>query len=123
MKLKYQGNARVKRAQLSCLRRDFELLTMKQGDSITDYFGRVMKVANDTRNYGEDMDDVKIVEKILISLTKKWNYIVYSIEEAKDINHLFVDALQSSLLIHEQKFKAGGEDEYALKVTHEESYG
>lgn len=124
MKLKSQGNDRVKRAQLNRLRRDFEVLAMKQGESITDYFGRVMTVANDMKNYGEKgVDDVKIVEKILRTLTDKWNYIVCSIEEAKDIDQLSVDALQSSLQVHEQKFKTGGEDEHALKVTHEESYG
>ncbi|XP_074361685.1 uncharacterized protein LOC141701944 [Apium graveolens] len=98
MKLKCQGNARVKRAQLNRMRRDFE-------------------------EYGEDVGDVKIVEKILRTLTDKWNYIVYSIEEAKDIDQLYVDALQSSLLVHEKKFKTGGEDEHALKITHEGNYG
>lgn len=122
MKMKCQGNVRVKRAQLNRLRRDFEVLAMKKGESINDYFGRVMTVANDMRNYGEDMSDVKIVEKILRTLTDKWNYIVCSIEEAKDIGQLSVDALQSSLLVHEQKFKGDGGEEHALKVTHE-GYG
>lgn len=53
MKLKCRDNARVKRAQLNHLRRDFEVLAMKQGESIIDYFGRVMTVANDMRNYGD----------------------------------------------------------------------
>lgn len=97
MKTKYQGNSRVKRAQLQTLRRNFELLEMKSGESITDYFTRVMIVANDMRNCGDDMQDVKIVEKILRTLTENWNYIVCSIEESKDIDNLSVDALQSSL--------------------------
>lgn len=96
---------------------------MKQSESITDYFGRVIMIANDMRNYAEEMTNVKIVEKILRTLTKKWNYIVCSIEESKDIHQLFVDVLQSSLLVHEQKFKNDGEEEHALKVTHKESYG
>lgn len=123
MKMKCQGNARVQRAQLNRLRRDFEVMAMKQGESITDYFGRVMVVANDMRNCGEDMTDVKIVEKIMRTLTEKWNYIVCSIEEAKDIDRLSVDALQSSLLVHEQKFKKDGEEEHALTVSHDEGYG
>ncbi|CAM8910600.1 unnamed protein product [Rhodiola kirilowii] len=65
MKIKYQGNDRVKRTQLQRLRRSFELLEIKGGDTVTDYFSRVMSIANDMRNYGEDMQDVKIVEKIL----------------------------------------------------------
>ena len=45
------------------------MLEMKSGESVTDYFGRVMMVTKDMRNYGEDMPDVKIVEKILRTLT------------------------------------------------------
>ncbi|KAM7485656.1 hypothetical protein LguiA_001665 [Lonicera macranthoides] len=105
MKVKYQRNARVQRAQLQTLRRSFDLLEMKVGETITDYVSRVMVVANDMRNCGEDMPDVKIVEKILKTLTENYNCIVCSIKESKGIDSLSVDALQSSLLVHEQKFK------------------
>ena len=125
MKLKYQGNSRVKRAQLQTLRRNFELLEMKIGESVTDYFGRVMVVANDMRNCGDDMEDVKIVEKILRTLTENFNYIVCSIEESKDIDSLSVDALQSSLLVHEQKMRKSnnGGDDQVLKVTFDDKGG
>lgn len=43
-----------------------------------------------------------IVAKIL---TENFNCIVCSIEESKDIDRISVDALQSSLLVQEQKFK------------------
>ena len=42
MKKKYQGSSRVKRAQLQVLRRDFEVLQMKEGESVTDYCSRTM---------------------------------------------------------------------------------
>ncbi|XP_071702890.1 uncharacterized protein [Rutidosis leptorrhynchoides] len=103
MKMKCQGNARVKRAQLQRLRRDYETLGMKSGESVTAYFGRIMVVANDMRNCGEDMPDVKIVEKILRTLTENFIPVVCSIEESKDLDTLSVDELQSSLLVHEQK--------------------
>ncbi|GKA10686.1 retrovirus-related pol polyprotein from transposon TNT 1-94 [Tanacetum coccineum] len=79
----------------------------------------VMVVANEMRNCGDNMDDVKIVEKILRTLTDKWNFVVCSIEESKDIDEMTVDELQSSLLVHEQKFKRNhdGDDVQALKVT------
>lgn len=118
MNMKCQGNACVQRAQLNRHRRNFEVLAMKQGESIADYFGRVMVIVNDMRNYG--VTDVKIVEKILRTLTEKWNYIVCSIEKAKDIDELSVDALQSSLLVHEQKFRKNGEEEHALKVSYDD---
>ncbi len=77
---------------------------MKSGETVSDYFARVMTVANKMRVHGEKMDDVKIVEKILRSLSEKFNYIVCSIEESKYIDNLSIDELQSSLITHEQKF-------------------
>ncbi|KAL0398210.1 UNVERIFIED_CONTAM: Retrovirus-related Pol polyprotein from transposon RE1 [Sesamum radiatum] len=98
MKKKYQGSARVKRAQLQALRRDFETLAMKDGESITNYFARTMEICNRMRFHGEKMQDVTIVEKILRSLTAKFDYVVCAIEESKDIDALSLDELQSSIV-------------------------
>ncbi|CAL9021780.1 unnamed protein product [Prunus brigantina] len=76
LKQKYQGTARVKRAQLQALRREFEILTMKEGESVTDYFERALTIANKMRINGEQMEDVIIVEKILRSMTSKFAYVV-----------------------------------------------
>ena len=70
MKRKYEGNARVKRSVLQSLRKDFETLEMKTGENVTEYFARVMSVANKMRAYGEQIRDVTVVEKILRSLTE-----------------------------------------------------
>ena len=105
MKKKFEWNARVKKSHLQALRREFETLEMKSSEGVTEYFYRVMIVANKMRVYGEEMEDVKIVEKILRTLTEKFNNIVCCIEESKDIDNLSVDELQSSLIVHEQKFR------------------
>ena len=123
MKKKFEGNARVKRSHLQALRIEFETLEMRSGEGVTEYFFRVMIVANKMRIYGEDMQDVKVVEKILCSLTEKFNYVVCSIEESKDIDALTVDELQSSLIVHEQKFVRHKSEEQALKVTYEGGRG
>ncbi|KAL4581072.1 hypothetical protein LXL04_017280 [Taraxacum kok-saghyz] len=123
MKLKFRGNARVKRAQLQRLRRDFETLEMKGGETVTDYLGRVMVISNDMRNAGEDMSDVKIVEKVLRTMTESFNFVVCTIEESKDIDTMTVDELQSSLLIHQQKIRRKTNEEHVLKVETDHSTG
>eukprot|EP00257_Ricinus_communis_P023801 XP_015583886.1 uncharacterized protein LOC107262454 [Ricinus communis] len=124
MKRKYQGSERVQRAQLQALRRESEILEMKEGETIVEYFSRVMMVANNMHNNGETMQDTQIVEKILRTLTERFNYIVVSVEESKDISCLTVDELQSSLIVHEQKFRRKiNEEEQVLKVTQEERSG
>ena len=103
MKKKYQGSARAKRQQLQALRSEFEMLRMKLGESVADYFSRTMEIVNKMRIQGEKMEDITIIEKILRSMTPKFNIVVCSIEESKDIDALSIDELQGSLLVHEQK--------------------
>ena len=84
MKKKYEGFARVKRVQLQVLRRDFETLQMKDGESVTSYCARTMEISNKMQFYGEKIEDFTIVEKILRSLTPKFDHINCSIEKSKD---------------------------------------
>lgn len=98
------------------MRRNFEILEMKEGDTIKKYFSRLMVVANDMRNLGEDMPDAKLVEKILKTLIERFKYVVCAIEESKDIKSLTVDELQSSLLVHEHKMCKYVREEHAVKV-------
>ncbi|KAH0765426.1 hypothetical protein KY285_001297 [Solanum tuberosum] len=118
MKKKYQGTARVNRAQLQTLRRDFKTLQMKKAKSVMSYCARTMEISNKMRFHGEKMNDVIIVEKILHYLTPKYDYVICSIEESKDIDELPLDELQSSLLVREQKMNRNStSEEQALKAS------
>jgi transposase InsO family protein len=119
LKQKYQGTARVKRAQLQALRKEFETLHMKAAESVNDYFGRTLIIANKMRIHGESMKDVVIIEKILQSMTPKYDYVVCSIEESNDLDILSIDELQSSLLVHEQRISRHVViEEQALQMTY-----
>ncbi|KAA8516991.1 hypothetical protein F0562_017191 [Nyssa sinensis] len=92
---------------------------MKAGESVNDYFGRTLIIANKMRIHGERMEDVVIIEKILRSMTSKYDYVVCSIEESNDLDALSIDELQSSLLVHEQRISRHAVvDEQALQVTY-----
>ncbi|MCI43404.1 retrovirus-related Pol polyprotein from transposon TNT 1-94, partial [Trifolium medium] len=102
---KYQGSNKVKRAQLQALRREFEVLAMRDNESIDDYFSRTLTIANHMTAHGERMEQITIVEKILRSMTPRFNYVVCSIEESNDVTNLSVEELQSSLIVHEQRMR------------------
>lgn len=123
LKQKYQGTAHVKRAQLQALRKEFEILHMKEGESVNEYFARTLTIANKMRIHGEKMEDVVVIEKILRSMTTKYDYVVCSIEESNDLDILSIDELQSSLLVHKQRMGRHTVDEQALKVTHDVQQG
>ncbi|XP_009368362.2 uncharacterized protein LOC103957864 [Pyrus x bretschneideri] len=118
LKQKYQGTTRVKRAQLQALRKEFEVLHMKAGESVNDYFGRTLIIANKMRIHGEHMEDVVIIKKILQSMAPKYDYVICSIEESNDLDTLLINELQSSLLVHEQHVSRHVVvDEQALQIS------
>ncbi|KAF2303408.1 hypothetical protein GH714_018049 [Hevea brasiliensis] len=65
------------------------------------------------------MLDKKIVEKILRTLTDKFTYVLVSIEESKDTDTMSIDELQSSLVVHEQKFRrpSNNDEDQVLNVV------
>ena len=112
----------MKRAQLQALKREFEILGMKEGEKVDDYFSRTLTIANKMKAQGERMEQTVIVEKILRSMTSKFNYVVCSIEESNNLSTMSIDELQSSLLVHEQRMWQR-EEEQVLKVTNAEKFG
>ncbi|KAK2365717.1 hypothetical protein QL285_079186 [Trifolium repens] len=119
MRRKYHGSTKVKRAQLQSLRREFEILSMGENETVDQYFARTLAIANRMSAHGERLEQVVVVEKILRSMTAKFNYVVCSIEESNDVTTLSIDELQSSLLVHESRMKGqkDSNDEQALKIT------
>jgi hypothetical protein len=49
------------------------------------------------------MEQSVIIEKILRSMTLKFNYVICSIEESNDLSIMTINELQSSMLVHEQR--------------------
>lgn len=120
MKQKFEGSTKVKRAQLQALRKEYETLQMKEGETVNSFFARTLAIAKKMRTCGDTLQENTISEKILRSLTMRFNYVVCSIEESNNLDTLTLDELQSSLLVHEQRMKGEpSEEEHVLKVSFE----
>nr|GLL21891.1 uncharacterized protein LOC109151979 [Ipomoea trifida] len=85
MQKKYEGSTKTKRQQLQALRTEFETLRMKSGESVTEYLSRTTAIVNKMRNHGGKIEDTDVVEKVLRSMTPKFNFVVCSIEEANEV--------------------------------------
>ena len=120
---KVLGFTRVKRAQLEALRKEFEVLQMKEGESVGAYFARTLTITNKMKIHSENMKQVVIIEKILRSMTSRFDYDIYSIEELNNLDTLTINELQSSLLVHEQRLNGRVGNEQALKVTYNTRLG
>jgi hypothetical protein len=68
----YQGLSKVKTVKLQKLRRDFENMKMKHNESVDTLMNQVMSVVNLLRQYGDDVENKRVIEKVLRSLPKKF---------------------------------------------------
>ncbi|KAL4582178.1 hypothetical protein LXL04_006720 [Taraxacum kok-saghyz] len=97
----YRGEDKVKAVRLQTLRCEFDGLKMKESETVEDFYNRVITTVNQMRLNGESLSDKRVVEKILRSLTRKFEYIVVAIEESKDILTLSLEILLGTLQSHE----------------------
>ena len=66
----------MKQVRLQTLRGELERIQMKDTENVSDYITRVQKVVNQLTRNGETVTDARVVEKILRSLTDKFENIV-----------------------------------------------
>lgn len=57
---KHEGSMRVKNFRRLTLKREFELLIMKETESVRDYSGRLMSIVNQIMLLGEPFLDHKV---------------------------------------------------------------
>ncbi|RDX74740.1 hypothetical protein CR513_45470, partial [Mucuna pruriens] len=94
----YGGADKIKKVKLQSLRRQYELLSMNDQESIGDYFTKIQMLVNSMKAC-----DQQIVDKILRTLTPQFDHIVVVIKESKDLQRMQEEELQNSLEAHEQR--------------------
>eukprot|EP00253_Pinus_taeda_P034031 PITA_34031 len=129
----YEGDEQVKRAKLQTLRIQYETLKMYNDESVANYFLRVDEVVNCMKNLGEEIKEAIVVEKVLRSLSPKFESKVSAIEEKENLRILTMSQLHGILTAYEMRkggpsdrreaaFKASGKGDYyeASHVPEEE---
>ena len=84
------------------MKRDFEVISMKVSHTIDSFFTQFNGLVTQMRSHGETIEEIRTMEKVLMSLPSRFDVIVTTIEETKDLSLFIVDELHASLMTHEQ---------------------
>ena len=76
--------------RLQTLRCQYKLLQMETTETIDVYINKVLALTNQMKTKGETHSKQAKVEKILRSLTPRFEHVVAAIEEANDISKMTV---------------------------------
>eukprot|EP00253_Pinus_taeda_P031766 PITA_31766 len=121
--LSYEGDEQVKREKLQTLRIQYENLRMYNDESVANYFLRVDEIVNCMKNLGEEVKEAVVVEKVLRSLSLRFESKVSAIEEKEKLQDLKMSQLHGILTAYEMRkggpsyrretaFKASGKGNY-----------
>ena len=76
---------------------------MKDIELVESFYTRVIGLINQMKFYGDNIDDKRIVEKVLRSIPPKFESLIVTFEENKYLSKFTVDEFQSSLINHEHR--------------------
>jgi len=68
----YQGMEKVKTIKIQLMRRDFEVICMKESDTINSFFTVFIELVTQMRYDGEIVEERRIMKKVLRSLSSKF---------------------------------------------------
>ena len=74
---------------------------MTESENVDQFMTKFMGIVNQIRLTGEAIHDQQIVQKVLISKPKKFEIVVTTILESKDLSNFSTDELIGSPLTHE----------------------
>ena len=103
LKKEYKGNERTKNMQVLNLIREFEMLKMKESETIKEYSDKLLGIVNKVRLLGKDFSEERIVQKVLVTLPEKYESKISALEEAKDLSSMSLAELVNALQAQEQR--------------------
>ena len=76
---------------------------MKVTDSVDSFYTRVTGLISKLKSYGENIEEIRVVEKFRRSLPQIIESLVITLEENKYVSQFTLDELQTSLINHEHR--------------------
>nr|GEX50276.1 putative zinc finger, CCHC-type [Tanacetum cinerariifolium] len=108
LKTRHIGEERVQQARLQTLKSDFEMLHMKEDETIDTFTTKLTTLVNKAANLGHTMEDETLVRKLLNAVPDRYLQIVASIEQYSDLSEMTMEEAIRRLKTYEERIKEYG---------------
>ncbi|KAL6530809.1 hypothetical protein OROGR_014669 [Orobanche gracilis] len=105
LKTHYLGVDRVRTAPLATLKRELEVLRMKEGETVDDFVTKLSGLASRARSLGYELGEVDLVKRLLDSTSKSFLQIVASIEQCFELDSMLFDEVVGRLKAYEKRIR------------------
>nr|GFA64303.1 hypothetical protein [Tanacetum cinerariifolium] len=93
----HMGAERVKEAKVQTLRSDFEVIRMKDSESVDEFAMRLNTIVTGIRSLGDTIEEITVVKKFLRAVSIRFMQIVMSIEQFGDLKNMTVEEEQRKM--------------------------
>jgi len=127
----FRGDKKVRVVKLQAVKADFEYLRMSENESLDGYLAKFFVTVNNLKSLGENVLENRIVQKLLMSLSRRYKSIVSIIEETRDLDVLRAEKVIASVKVydkredlHDERDKLTGTEKAfsSLKVGNNQAY-
>nr|GEW11679.1 ribonuclease H-like domain, reverse transcriptase, RNA-dependent DNA polymerase [Tanacetum cinerariifolium] len=105
LKIRHIGEERVQQARLQTLKSDFEMLHMKEDETINTFTGKLTTLVNKAASLGHTIEDQTLVRKLLNVVPDKYLQIVASMEQSSDLSEMTLEEAVGRLKTYEERIK------------------
>ncbi|XP_048423891.1 uncharacterized protein LOC125469879 [Pyrus x bretschneideri] len=103
LRREFRRDKKVRAVKLQAVRADFEYMRMTDSENLDDYLGRFFGIENNLKSLGEDVTEQRIVQKLLMSLSRRYKSIVSIIEETRDLDAIRVEEVIASVKVYDKR--------------------
>ncbi|XP_057787679.1 uncharacterized protein LOC131004938 [Salvia miltiorrhiza] len=112
-----EGSTSVRATKLRMLTIKFEILRMREDETIPAYYEKLCEISNEAVGHGEPISNERLVSKILRSLPERYNMNISSFEETVDVTSIRISDLVSKLVTFEMNLEQQKIDYYPKNVN------
>ena len=95
----------VEKAKIQMLKREFEMLTIREEESVAGFAAMLTRLATHMQSLGEKIAEGIIVSKLLCATPKKYYPIMSYMEQFGDLDTMTLDKAIGSYKIYEDKLR------------------